>query len=395
MRPLHYIYIAIILLIFTSGCEKVSKTNQDQISIQINNSLSEQLLTPLPTPTQVDLMPYKAIKLVWLYGIPIDNVDPKLFVENIDLFISTKGLEQQRDQLRTQGTNAPFFQYILFNEIEDPGNCNGEPFFDQVADKPGDYCRIDRLNPDWFLTTNDGNRIHSEPPYDNYWMLDPGNPGWREFWLSRMQERENLGWNGIFLDNLEARPQNHENVLDQKRYPDVASYQQANLEFLQFLYEYYHAKNTPVFANILAAENIRDWTLFLPYLDGAMLEDFAVDWDSGYYSPEKWEEQMEIARTTQLMGKKIILVSQGNRYDIERQKFSLGSFLLVQQGNAFFRYTHAGNYDQPWMYLNYLLDPGRPKGDKYKQGESWKRDFEHGYVSVNPISHKVEISVTQ
>jgi hypothetical protein len=400
--------IGLALLVLTSGCGSGRTAEQEQIATHVAQLLSQtetptveiipQVFTPVaatPEPTMQPEPAYEMVKLAWFYGLPTDKMDPKLLANNINLFVSSLGLEDERDQLRALGSKAPFFQYVLFSEIEKPGSCNTLPFPDQVADKPGDFCRIEKSNPEWFLTTNNGDRIHTEPPYETYWLLDPGNQDWRAFWLSRMQERESLGWDGVFLDNLEARPRNDEIVLDQKRYPDEASYQEATIGFLQTIYQYFHGKNIPVFANIIAVENVLDWTQFLPYLDGGMMEDFAVDWDTGYHSVEYWETQMEIARTAQSMGKEIILVSQGNQKDLARQNFAFASYLLVQNGMAFFRYTHTGSYSKAWFYDNYSLKPGRPLGEMYKFGDTWQRDFENGYVKVNPSSHTAEINISK
>jgi hypothetical protein len=43
----------------------------------------------------------------------------------------------------------------------------------------------------------------------------------------------------------------------------------------------------------------------------------------------------------QAMGKTVILVAQGDQYDQQRQEFALGSYLLVSDGLAYFRYTNT------------------------------------------------------
>jgi hypothetical protein len=399
--------ILAVLIIVVSGCGSGRTAEQERIATHVAELLSqtetstiepspEPLISIItPKPVETEQQTYKALKLGFFYGLPVDQMDPKLLVDNIRLYISSIGLEDERDILRRLGSNVPYFQYVLFSEIENPGSCEVKPFSDHVADKIGDFCRIDIENPEWFLTTNNGDRIHTEPPYDSYWILDPGNQSWREFWLSRMQARENLGWDGIFLDNLEGRHRDDDLILNKAQYIDEASYQQATVQFLKYIYEYFSSKNIPVFANIIAVAEISDWTQFLPYLDGAMLEDFAMDWDSGYYSVQRWEQQLEIARITQAMGKEIILVSQGDQGDIDRQEFALASYLLIQDGKAYFRYTKLGSYSEFWMYNNYLQDPGQPLGSMYQEGDYWLRNFEYGYVMVNPATHTADIVITQ
>lgn len=93
-------------------------------------------------------------------------------------------------------------------------------------------------------------------------------------------------------------------------------------------------------------------------------------------------------------GKTLILVAQGEQDDTELQNFTFASYLLLANGNAFFRYTHAENYREMWLYENYNLEIGTPLGDRYKHKGGWRRDFTNGYVTVNPKNHKAEIIVT-
>ena len=91
------------------------------------------------------------------------------------------------------------------------------------------------------------------------------------------------------------------------------------------------------------------------------------------------------------MGKDIILVTQGNINDLQRMQFGLASFLLVNNGQAYFRYSNDAAYRNLWWYSQYETDLGQPLGPRYPDGESWRRDFERGYVSVNPAKHTAEI----
>jgi hypothetical protein len=135
------------------------------------------------------------------------------------------------------------------------------------------------------------------------------------------------------------------------------------------------------------------WDDYLQYLDGAMMESFATDWSDGYRSKDEWEQQMQQAEDTLAKGKTLILVAQGDQDDLELQNFSFASYLLIANGNAYFRYTHSESYRELWLYENYNLDPGKPLGDRYEDKGGWRRDFENGYVTVNPKSHKVEIAI--
>ena len=126
-----------------------------------------------------------------------------------------------------------------------------------------------------------------------------------------------------------------------------------------------------------------------------MLEDFAVGWQSGaFMSPERWLDQLESIEASQQAGKWVTLVSQGNQNDQERQTFALASYLLVADGLASFRYTNSrGNYNEFWWYDNYqsAKNLGSPIDSRTFKNGQWERTFEHGRVSVDPISHQGKV----
>ena len=44
--------------------------------------------------------------------------------------------------------------------------------------------------------------------------------------------------------------------------------------------------------------------------------------------------------------------------------------------------------------FNYDIDLGQPNGNRYKRGDTWRRDFANGYVEVNPKTHQAVIELT-
>ncbi len=357
-------------------------------------------LTPTATP-QPTVTPYPpvgwletsddAARLVWFYKPPEEENGLEQVAEDFDAFILTKVDEPERDELRSMGEYPPILQYLLFNSIQDPGGCDVQPFRNQVADQIGDFCRISVEHPDWFLLDEDGRRISDGR---NVWM-DPGNPEWRAFWLERARRsQERLGWYGVFLDNVEAglaefNAAGHHPA----RYPDDASYQAAVESFLGYLStNYFLPQRRPMVANIISLADEAVWFRYLRYLDGAMEEAFAVDWRTGYLKPDTWEQEMRRMERSQAMGKSLVLVAQGERQDLERQQFAYASYLLINNGTAAFRYNHHSSYNQIWWYDNYGLDLGAALGERYRQGDLWRRDFARGFVTVDPVERTASIT---
>lgn len=344
--------------------------------------------TASPVPTSTNFT--DPIRLAWFYRPPVDEALP-ILAEYFDFFILTKSDEPVRDQLKSAGVSAPFLEYLRFDAIHDPGDCQARPRRNQVAYEAGDFCRIDAEHADWFLLDAAGRRIRVN---DDYFIMDPGHPGWRAFWRVRAQAaQETLGWDGVFMDNVDATAQRWRELAP-PAYPSEALYEAAVLGFVEEVYaNYAQPTGRPLFANIIAAEAADDWLPFLPYLDGVMDEAWAMDWAAGYLPVAEWEAHLARAEAVQAAGKTIVLVAQGAQAASARQQFAFASYLLISHGRAVFRYIDSDHYREVWWYANYDLDLGAPLGPRYPDGSGWRRDFEHGTVRVDPATQAVTLTV--
>jgi hypothetical protein len=332
-------------------------------------------------------------RLAWFYKPPQNgNLAP--LVENFSTFILTVNDEIVRDTLKTEGISGPFLQYLRFDAIQNPGSCLAQPFQNQVAYEIGDFCRISRNHPGWFLLDSSGSRIM----HDGYYRMDPGNLEWRAYWLARARRmQETFGWDGVFLDNVQASwVVRGSSSTRPARYRTSAEYEAAVEGFIAFLYDsYFEPNGRPLYANISDIADEAVWLQYLEHLDGLMDEAWAVNWDNGYRAVDDWLTQLNRMEQAEAIGKQIILVSQGSRTDYERQEFAYASYLLVTNGLASFRYANYDNYDQVWLYDNYRFDLGAPLGERYLYGALYRRDFERGFVTVDPVYHTASIDLTE
>ena len=336
------------------------------------------------------------VNLVWFTYIPKEE-DLRKVAENFNFYILIQGNEDQRDLMIDYGAKGPFIQYLEFESIQDPGSCADEPEINQVTAFVGDFCMIDEEHPDWFLLDTKGERIRLVDKDNIWYVMDPSNDEWRAFYLERIKlfQASDPNWSGVFLDNFPLSLAFREEDGDiPAKYPDDASYQAANQGFLRYLDEnYFSPNNKLLIGNFSSRNDDSDWTRHLTYLSGAMLEGWAIDRPDGYRPVKRWEEHMLLAEETQALGKTILLVSRGDRNDYELQQFSFASYLLINQGNAYFRYAHGSVYQEVWLYDNYAYNIGEPLGPRYKEGDAWRRDFSNGSVMVNPLTHDVEINI--
>lgn len=347
-----------------------------------------------------------SLELTWFYKPPGDGTSTKTLATQVQHFILTRNDEDLRDQLRALKVSTPILQYIRFDAIEDPCNgkcpCQETPWNNQVAWEPGDFCEIQSKHPDWFLRTKAGNLIDVKTGNQRHVWMDPGNPGWRDFWLARVKTaQEKWGWDGVFLDNVQASlGQFSKDKISVRNYPDDPTFQTAVKGFLDHIRNaYFSPQKRPLEGNVIFlpwGQEKDVWQAYINAMDGAMLEDFAVGWQSGSFkSSQQWLSQIESIEESQKRGKHVTLVAQGAREDLERQSFALASYLLVNAGLARFRYTDSrGKYNQFWDYDSYSKARalGKPLKDRQPLTQGgWRRDFEQGFVTVNPEAHQGQI----
>lgn len=77
----------------------------------------------------------------------------------------------------------------------------------------------------------------------------------------------------------------------------------------------------------------------------------------------------------------------------ELQHFSLASYLLVADAKTYYRY--GATYSQVWDYPSYDLTLGNPLGvRRLVSSTKWRRDFQYGYVEVDPTAQTASIITT-
>jgi len=389
MKSLPVKVILFILILCLSGCQKI-----EEVVLTLGGDLSTPEYAPTPVRLYSTPLPeFEPMQFAWFYKPPNQQANLGALAANFSLVIFTRNDESEREILREMDYQGDVLQYLRFEAIMDTGNCEEKPFQNQVAHLEGDFCQIESQHPDWFLRDINGNTINYD--HSEYILMDPGNLNWQAYYLEKVRVfQQDDGWQGVFLDNVDASLGRFERQdLLLQMYPDDQSYQAAVKSFLNTLYTGFFTSNDKLlYANIPYLKNPEVWFQYLEYLDGAMLEAFAVDWENGYLDIQEWLNQLNLAERTQAMGKEIILVTQGNMDDQQRMQFGLASFLLVNNGKAYFRYSSDSAYRDLWWYPQFEIDLGQPLGPRYAEGDNWRRDFQYGYVIVDPAGHSSEIN---
>ncbi len=333
-------------------------------------------------------------RLAWFYRPPGDGTRLETIRATFSDYILTHRDEWYRDQLLEQGVpRERIFQYIAANEIHDPGSCTTRPWGNQYAFKPGDFCRIAREHPDWFLLDSDGRLICYNNWGARFCLMDPGHPGWQQFALERTHElNAGHGWWGVFLDNIDGSLQRAGGRT--RQYGDDSSYQAAVERYLTFLRSNYYAPlGRPLMGNLALRRDDEIWYRYLQHFEGVMEEGCITTWQGGYLRPHQWEAQIDKLERTQALGKTVICVAQGRRDDRAHQRFAYASYLLAANGRAAFRYTSHESHGEFWNDDSYAQRLGAARGPRYRDGAGWRRDFERGSVFVDPVANTAAIRV--
>ncbi|HEY3311093.1 MAG TPA: putative glycoside hydrolase [Anaerolineales bacterium] len=403
LRPNHLLNLVVAASLMLSACNSLEIAPRPQVqAIPEQEQPTKTLPAPTPgpttTPQPTEPPQFFPIRLAWFYKPPADG-DFGLIARNFNFYIMSKGDEPERDSLIALGAPRPVLEYIRFDAIMDPQSCTRDPWQNNVAFYAGDYCNISQQHPDWFLIDQFGQRYYRDTSGERFVLMDPGNPGWRNFFLERIKQIQDSdpNWGGVFLDNVDVTFSRREGGDSLPvNYPDESSFQSKVQGFLEFLYKgYFGPSGRLLFGNIIDRRSASEWLSNLAYLDGSMYEGWAIDWPEGYRPVKIWEKHMDLAERTQAMGKYIILVSQGNQNDFELQEFAFASYLLIDHGKAAFRFANSQNYNQAWLYDNYSIKLGNALGTRFRLGKAWRRNFTNGFVQVNPETHEVHIQLNE
>ena len=373
-----------------ASCRQISILLPGEDSISPEKEVEKTQLKRYSSPLPF----FPPMQFAWFYKPPEDQEELATLASDFSFFIFTRNDEPEMSKLAEKGAAGEVLQYLRFEAVMDPGDCQTKPFQNQAANLEGDFCQIRDQHPDWFLADINGNLIKNDS--SGYIMMNPGSSGWKAFFQERVSGfQKDPVWQGLFLDNVDAslgRFAAQGKLIS--LYQDDQAFQDAVAAQLAGLSDELHGNlGKKIFANITFLREAEVWFRYLDYLDGAMLEAFAADWNSSNISENEWLTQLEIAETTQSLGKAILLVTQGEANDIDRMRFGLASYLLVNNGKAYFRYTNDEAYRQVWWYPEFDLDFGQPLGPRYQEAGVWRRDFENGIVRVNPVSHHAEIQL--
>lgn len=351
--------------------------------------------------------------IAYFYRPPSDGTPARFLARHFQLIILTHTDEPYMAELRRDGFAGPILQYIAANEAEGPGpyanaaaRCDTRyPTWQRtVADRVGVFCAQIQPHERWFLHNARGERLwtRTRSP-DGVWRttyaMNPGSLGWRGFLIRRLRQYRRLGFDGFFLDNVDL---SRGRLLQQEddrgglaEYATGAAFRHAEAGYLAALRAAF--PGVPLWANLTHDPNtVGDWSPYLRYLDGVMVEDFALGWNGSPLGAAAAQAQVANIRAALGAGKAVLLVEQGRRPD--RARLAVGLALAwalapTAPGRLYFRYGDAfeSDYRTVWWYRQYRFQPPPPRGPLQCRAGVCARQYAGGRLRVDVARARVRL----
>ena len=289
-------------------------------------------------------------------------------------------------------------------------------------------------HPELYLLDSGGNRIYStvysNPAADIYnHLMDFGSAAYQSYWVTAVKaDIIDQPWvaDGIFTDNCVAFPAQVGYSATSVKYPTDAAFSAAMNSFVSAIATGLHGYGQKLWCNKGETRSVDGGAAWLALDAGAnppdvFLEEgaFAVMWGGWavqFLQESEWKRQIDIMGA--LKNSKVTMISHtqlsagqsgsdnfGNTVSFwQTLWYSLGSYLLGKNdvlGNAYFMF-HGGNddYSKIVWYDEYdKIDLGRALGSYTVTTiggvNIYSREFEKGYVYVNPTGNVASVALPQ
>lgn len=284
-------------------------------------------------------------------------------------------------------------------------------------------------NPEFILKNTVGNELLVSV-YETDYQLDFGDSGVQEYWYEATKaDVVTQPWrgDGVMIDNCTPyhMPLKKKLVMMQsKKYPDAASWDKAMNSFVNSIVRFAHADSQLVMTNRghSRTQTGREAWLSLDASDNPpdyVLEEgaFAVSYGKGdvqFFSEDDWFRQITTPR--EIKNSSVAFISHTDLdigesgYDSHGRKvsfdefltYSLASYLLAKNDDGPMTYFSIaadrknGQYNRnSWLDVYKHLDLGPAYSGMYKRDGIYVREFEKGFVLVNPHRKDKEVSVME
>jgi len=281
-------------------------------------------------------------------------------------------------------------------------------------------------NPGLFLLDSAGNRIYN-PAYSDvasnqyFYLMDFGAPAWQSYWLEAVKaDIINQPWvaDGVHADNCVTFPSGA-GYSHTSKYPTDAAWSSAMNTFVSAISAGLHGYGQKLWCNRGMTDLPAGAAAWLAVDSGPNPPDvvaeegaFAIGWGTNatrFPIEAFWKSQLDVL--SKIQNSKVAIFSHTKLAEghsgtdnwcrpvtfVQSLWYALGSFLLSKndvQNNAYFAFTSGTNYNNIQWFNEYdKIDLGKAVGPytvtTIGSVNVYRREFEKGYVYVNPTATDV------
>lgn len=264
---------------------------------------------------------------------------------------------------------------------------------------------------DWFLhaESDPGERLR-QVAWD-WCLMDIDNDQWRDYWLdSTIDQMRSVEAQAVFADSWDVAAYNAD-VLDpwDARFAGTAPRDNGWTASLGELAQYMVAGLSAEPEDFLYLPNLGSLVTFwdntdYSLADGGMVEGFG-EWGPGLEG-EAADWQLQLDRVLDLAGQDKVLLLQGTLHGepdepigLQHRMFMLGSYLLAKDDYTYINMLPPGGSVGVYYFPEYEADLGAATTplpaavDELLWNGVYRRDFENGFVLVNPTDAEREIAL--
>lgn len=250
----------------------------------------------------------------------------------------------------------------------------------------------ERARAAWYLhSARTGARLRSRGwPY--LYLADPGDPAYRRRWIANViPQVKRGGFDGVFIDDVNATTEGHWPQADVREYTSAYSYQVVTQRMLARVSSALHANGLLAVPNFGAFGTGGYDPIYLEWLrhaDGALVEHF-VKWSGtgssrarGYVPEPVWETQLQRVKDVEARGKFLLLFTAAPNGVRRAARYGYATALLGGAGRTFFD-QGTGRSESSYREYEYRL--GSPLGPEARDPNGvHRRYFRCGLALVNP-----------
>jgi hypothetical protein len=254
---------------------------------------------------------------------------------------------------------------------------------------------------DWFVHDANGNRMQGDARFGPYaYLMDVNSPGWRQHWVSYVNNELTSAYDGVFGDNCWNMMASWRQAYFSSTVPAsvVAGWHNGMIGFLQYI------KANLMSGKILVVNSDEfDTNDYLQIVDGEMFEGVGHGlWQTtDQVDTDIMEHIQSLARKSSFG--KIVLMDSGtlttsaSQAQIDKvSNFCYASFLIGLNGlQASWGWTqNSVGWYNTITYLPIMdTNIGSPTGAYYSSQNVYMRDFTGGKVLFNPSANSYTINL--